>query len=68
MKLWINTKFKGFYPVGSAALVIAETVEDAAVLLSKALAARGLGMALAEQFEEVPLRNGEIHILCDGNY
>jgi hypothetical protein len=68
MKLWINTKFKGYYPVGVAALIIAETVEEATILLSKALAERGLPPALTEQFEEVPLRSGEVRILCDGNY
>lgn len=68
MKLWTNNKFEGFYPVGSAAVVIAETVEDATDYLSFFLNEIGLENAEIEDMKEMPLVNGQVRILCDGNY
>ena len=68
MKIWTNNEFKGHYPVGTAAIVIAETAEDAADYLSLFLNERGLPNAKAEQFKEMAYKEGQTRILADGNY
>ena len=42
MKVYTCTSFKGFNPVGTAAVVIAKSEEDAANLLNGHLIAKGL--------------------------
>ena len=68
MKLWANNKFKGFYPVGTAAVVVANNATDAADFLSMFLEEKGLDPAKVEDMEEMPFVDGQVSILCDGNY
>lgn len=69
MKVWTNTEFTGRYPVGTAAVVVAATAEDAARFLNSALAERGLGSsAKAEQFVRLITSKEAVVILNDGNY
>ena len=68
MKLWTNTEFEGHWPVGSGAVVVAETAESAADYLSLFLNERGLENAKVKDMEEMPLVDGQVKILCDGNY
>lgn len=46
MKVYYNDSFHGHYPVGTAAVVKAETKEDAARILEVALGAAGLGQTV----------------------
>ena len=74
MKVWTNNSFYGFYPVGSAAVVVADTREQAAELLGKKLTEMGLGVAgnepnsKAEDFVELITDTENVVILCDGEY
>jgi hypothetical protein len=68
MKIWTNNKFEGHYPVGSAAVVVAETATDAADYLNLFLKEMGLPESTPEQFEEMPFVLGQVEILVDGNY
>ena len=68
MKIWINNKFEGHYPVGTAAVVIAKDKSMAKDYLDLFLAKCGLPECEEEQFEEMPHNEGEVRILCDGNY
>ena len=75
MKVWTNNSFFGFYPVGSAAVVVADTREQAAELLEKRLAEIGLAFqgaeeknSKAEDFVEVITDTENVVILCDGDY
>ncbi len=68
MKIWTNNEFAGHWPVGTAAVVVAETPEDAAEYLNMFLAERGLGPCEAKQFKEMPFEDGQVAILSDGNY
>jgi hypothetical protein len=68
MKIWTNTKFEGYWPVGTAAVVIAETRGDATKYLNMLLSQMDLSDAKSEDMEEVPFKDGMIKILCDGNY
>lgn len=67
--IFINRKFKGHYPVGTAAVVCAKTPEEAAHYLEVRL--RGLGLEQKilpedmERFKSVP---GNCNVLNDGNY
>ena len=66
MKVWTNNKFEGYWPVGSAAIVIADTAEDAADMLAEELDRIGLWQTVdPSDMEE--MANG-VKILCDGNY
>lgn len=69
MKVWVNTEFTGHYPVGTAAVVVAATAEDAARFLNSALAERGLdSSAEAGQFVQLKTSKEAVVILNDGNY
>jgi hypothetical protein len=69
MKVWTNRHFEGHYPVGTAAVVVADSAEQAAELLNDACEKEGLGRpATAEQFERLPTAKPYARILCDGDY
>lgn len=69
MKVWTNTDFEGHWPVGVAAVVVADTAGQAAELLNNALQERGLGRtAQADQFAELPTSRQLAVILRDGDY
>lgn len=68
MKLWTNKKFTGHWPVGTAAVVVAADATLAADYLNLFLAEQGLPDTKPEDFEEIPHKEGEVRILCDGNY
>jgi len=70
MKVFTYTSFTGHYPVGVAAVVIAEDAEEAADNLNFKLKAAGLkGDARPVDMEPFPTDCREsIRILNDGNY
>lgn len=69
MKVWIHTKFAGHWPVGTSAVVVADTREQAAHLLSVALAERGLDQRInTEDFVRLSTTKPSAHILNDGDY
>lgn len=69
MKVWTNTEFKGHYPVGTAAAVVADTAREAAALLNAELKEHGLeASATADQFVELSTAMAHAVVLCDGNY
>lgn len=70
MKVWTNNKFTGHYPVGTAAVVLAENAEAAAFYLALELEKWGLKAedSKPEDFKEIPQKLGQVRILCDGNY
>lgn len=69
MKVWTNTKFQGHWPVGTAAVVVADTAEQAAELLNNALICRGLGRtAIAADFEKLPTNRPIAVVLNNGDY
>ena len=69
MKVWTNRSFAGHYPVGTAAVVVADTAEQAAEVLNNELTARGLRRgATAAQFERLPTHRPVARVLSDGDY
>lgn len=69
MPIFINTDFRGHWPVGTAAVVTAESSERAAELLEIALAARGLVQPVkAEDMRLYGPTQESVEILLDGDY
>ena len=66
---WTITDFDGHYPVGTAAVVTAESVEVAIVLLEKELDNIGLPQKIKPE-QLIPMVTGsrKVRILNDGNY
>ncbi len=68
MRIYTNTDFTGHYPVGTSAVVIADTPGEAAFHLNLTLREAGLrGDAVDKDMIEVPFVKG-VKILTDGNY
>jgi hypothetical protein len=70
MKTYTNKTFSGFYPVGSAAVVQASSMMEAAKKLNAVLKDRGLaGDAKPEDMVPFPESQWEdVRILNDGDY
>ena len=69
MKTFTCNSFTGHYPVGSAAVIVAETRLKAVNSLNKELKSIGLkGDVTEDQLEEVDTTKRHITILSDGNY
>jgi hypothetical protein len=69
MKVWTNTQFEGYWPVGVAAVVVADTKEQAAYLLNDELEKRGfVRSATVEGFNQLMTSKPVAVILHDGNY
>lgn len=69
LNVYTCVDFTGHYPVGQAAVVVAEDPDKAEVLLKKALKKVGLdqgGDAL--NMVQLPLGRSKVVILMDGNY
>jgi len=69
MKIWINTSFKGFYPVGTAAAVAAKSAKQASWLLNNELETIGLTRSTRpEHMVEMRALEGNVQILNNGDY
>ena len=68
MKVFTCTNFEGFYPVGTAAVVVAENVTEADMLLRNKLNSIGLQQDDELILEELSLNSSVVVILRDGNY
>jgi hypothetical protein len=69
MRIFTHNKFEGYYPVGTAAIVVADGPIEAAKLLEVALAEKGLNQKIApDDMHETYLDRPSARVLCDGNY
>lgn len=69
MKTWTSNTLQGHWPVGTAAVVTAEDIDEAIQLLSSGLKERGLEQTITpEQLVLMPTRRKHVRVLCDGNY
>lgn len=66
-KVWMSVGFQGFWPVGTAAIVVAQDEDQARELLRQELTRIGLAQ---NDFtvEEVDLKHPRALVLNDGNY
>lgn len=68
MKIFTCTDFTGHWPVGVAAVVIAEDKAIAEAQLREALAVKGLKQNPNTAIEIKEVSAPGVYILCDGNY
>ena len=69
MEVWTNTSCAGHYPVGFAAVVVAETKDRAAELLNDTKEKQGLSRdAEAKDFLRIPVHREYADILVNGDY
>lgn len=69
MKVYTCKSFSGHWPVGTAAVVVAETADDAADFLEHALEKIGLAQLVSnDEMIELSMKEGTVTILCDGDY
>lgn len=69
MKVFVNTEFKGHWPAGSAAVVVADSRHEAAVILRDSLGLVGLDQDIQyTDMLELDIDSKAAYILCDGNY
>ena len=69
LRLFTCTEFKGHYPVGVAAVIVATDETQAIMLLEERLTAQGLRQKIKlDQIIPVPLSFPNCQILCNGDY
>jgi hypothetical protein len=69
MNIYTNNSFEGYYPVGTAAVVIAETAEEAAEILEGELESRGMDQQInPKTMIKLDASSQDVVILNDGNY
>ena len=69
MKVWTNNEFTGHWPVGTAAVVVADTAQQAAELLAAELAKEGLTDPVTEdQFKQLKTDSPLVRVLHNGDY
>lgn len=69
MKVYGHRDFKGHWPVGAAAVVVAASKEEATKELEAELAKCGLSQKVdTDRFIEISTDLQKVHVLCDGVY
>lgn len=69
MNVYTHNGFNGHWPVPTAAVVVANSREEAAQLLGAALESRGLGQKIdKDDFVQVEVGASAAVILSDGEY
>lgn len=69
MQVYTCTKFKGHYPVGAAAVIVAPTRAHAVDMINRKLEEIGLPQyVLMDDVELVDKNIPQTIIMCDGNY
>lgn len=69
MRVYTANEFKGFFPVGTAAVVVAKDMTHAAELLNAELKRIGLPESVKPtDFSEVSKTHACAYVLQDGNY
>lgn len=67
-RLWVCTDHAAHYPVGCASIVMANSENDARVLLKAALKESGLNPEEGFTLVELNISMPFARVLCDGNY
>lgn len=69
MKVFTNNTFTGYFPVGGAAVVVADSSQEAVDYLNEKLVSMGLeGDVKQEDMIELDTSSEDVVILLDGNY
>lgn len=68
MKVFYTRDFRGYFPVGTAAIVIARDLEEAYTLMTSKLIAIGLSDNSDFTLHEVQTTSIQVIVLQDGDY
>lgn len=69
MNVYVNTSFRGHYPVGVCAVVMAETAAEAAKLLEVELKEHGLKQEVQEKYmRKIQNVRPQAFVIQDGDY
>lgn len=68
MQVFYTNDFRGFYPVGTAAVVVARNLDEAYVLMTNQLVGMGLGADNAFTLHELATDSTRVVVLCNGDY
>lgn len=68
MKVFTCKDFKGHYPVGAAAVIVAPDIKTAAEMLDRVLLTAGLPQDGLMELRELQTEEPSVVILVDGNY
>lgn len=69
MRVWTCNDFKGYWPVGSAAVVVADSESEARAALDDELRRMGLdGLRDRDEVVELDTTSPRVSVLWDGNY
>jgi hypothetical protein len=68
MRVFYSNDFRGHWPVGTAAVIVARDLDEAYVLLTSQLIAMGLGKDNDFTVVEVPTDSSRCIVLQDGEY
>lgn len=68
MKVFVNTTFRGFYPVGTSAIVIAKNAQEAAEMLTEEVSWIRQQTIDAVDMIEVKTKVPSVTILQSGDY
>lgn len=63
-----TVEFDGYYPVGAVALVVAENIEMAEILINKELSSLGFYSVDKADIKQQDNTTRRVDILLDGNY
>lgn len=68
LRVFYSNDFRGFYPVGTSAVIVARDLDEAYVLLTNKLVGMGLGVGNDFTVKELPTDSMHVVVLQDGNY
>lgn len=69
MRVYRNNTFKGHWPVGTSAIVVATSAEQAAIVLEQELEQHGLEQEIpVEEMIEIPTHTTYVEVLQNGDY
>ncbi len=68
MRIFTTTDFTGHWPVGTSAVIVADSHVHAVELMQKSLKAAGLDHRQSFTMQEIDATVGRAHILQNGNY
>lgn len=69
MRVFYTNDFRGHWPVGTAAVIVARNLDEAYVLMTSQLIALGLAKDNSNfTIKELTTDSTQVVVLCDGNY
>ena len=68
MKVFYSNDFRGHYPVGTSAVIVARNLDEAYVLLTSKLIGMGLGTDQEFTISELATDNTNVVVLQNGDY